>query len=229
MKYILIKKKNSVCQVVMITIMEYIKRKKKLVIKLKLPKLSITKFDELFESWLPFWNKFEAEIDSTLSPAVAKFAHLKELSLRGRRKKGRGREEGEREKGREKGPLPLSPIPLPFFPSSLSPTPYPFRRLLRRLKELVESKVTADIDALPLNSEGYDRAKNILKGEYGKTGEIINAYVHNILEFPIVTNPDPKRVNAFYKTSLHKVQWLETPTGQIGASEWNVNEGPQKY
>ena len=30
-------------------------------------------------------------------------------------------------------PLPLSPIPLPFFPSSLSPTPYPFRRLLRRL------------------------------------------------------------------------------------------------
>ena len=29
--------------------------------------------------------------------------------------------------------LPLSPIPLPFFPSSLSPTPYPFRRLLRRL------------------------------------------------------------------------------------------------
>ena len=37
---------------------------------------------------------------------------------------------GEREKGRE---LPLSPIPLPFFPSSLSPTPYPFRRLLRRL------------------------------------------------------------------------------------------------
>ena len=89
--------------------------------------------------------------------------------------------------------------------------------------------MTADIDALPLNSEGYDRAKNILKGEYGKTGEIINAYVHNILEFPIVTNPDPKRVNAFYKTSLHKVQWLETPTGQIGASEWNVNEGPQKY
>ena len=29
-------------------------------------------------------------------------------------------------------PPPL-PNPLPFFPSSLSPTPYPFRRLLRRL------------------------------------------------------------------------------------------------
>lgn len=103
---------------------------------------------------LPFWNKFEAEIDSTILPVVTKFAYL---------------------------------------------------------KELVESKVTAEIDGLPLNSEGYERAKNILKGEYGKTSEIINAYDHNILELPIVTSPDPKRVNAFYKTLLHKVQSLETP------------------
>ena len=136
----------------MITIMEY-QKEKKLVIKLKLPKLSITKFDELFENWLPFWNKFEAEIDSTIIPAVTKFAYL---------------------------------------------------------KELVELKVTPDIDGLSLNSEGYERAKNILKGEYGKTSEIINAYVHNILELPIVTSPDPKRGNAFYKTLLHKVQSLET-------------------
>ena len=47
------------------------------------------------------------------------------LSLRGRRKKGRGRGQGGG--GREKGKSP-------FFPSSLSPTPYPFRRLLRRLR-----------------------------------------------------------------------------------------------
>lgn len=114
-----------------------IKRKKKVVIKLKLPKLSITKFEELFENLLPFWN-------------------------------------------------------------------------------------------ILVCSEGYERAKNILKGEYGKTSEIINAYVHNILELPILTSPDPKRVNAFYKTLLHKVQSLETPTGQIGASEWNVNARPQK-
>lgn len=70
--------------------------------------------------------------------------------------------------------------------------------------------MTAEIDGLPLNSEGYERAKNILKGEYGKTSEIINPYDHNILELPIVTSPDPKRVNAFYKTLLHKVQSLET-------------------
>ena len=33
----------------------------------------------MFENWLPFWNKFEAEIDSTNLPAVTKFAYLKEL------------------------------------------------------------------------------------------------------------------------------------------------------
>lgn len=62
----------------------------------------------MFENWLPFWNKFEAEIDSTILPAVTKFAYL---------------------------------------------------------KELVESKVTAEIDGLPLNSEGYERAKNIYSRE----------------------------------------------------------------
>ena len=119
----------------------------------KLPKLSITQFDGLFENWLPFWNKFEAEIDSATLTPVTKFAYL---------------------------------------------------------KELVEPKVRADIDELPLNSEGYERAKSILKGEYGKTSEIINAYVSNILELPVVTSADPKRVNVFYKTLLHNVQSLET-------------------
>ena len=32
----------------------------------------------MFENWLPFWNKFEAEIDYTTLPAVTKFAYLKE-------------------------------------------------------------------------------------------------------------------------------------------------------
>ena len=48
--------------------------------------------------------------------------------------KGEGEEGGR--KGKGKGPLSLFPIPLPSFPSSLSPTPYPFRRLLRRLCHL---------------------------------------------------------------------------------------------
>lgn len=44
-----------------------------------MPKLIITKYDGTYEKWLSFWNKFEAEIDSSDLPAVTKFAHLKEL------------------------------------------------------------------------------------------------------------------------------------------------------
>ena len=119
----------------------------------KLPKLSITKFDGKFASWLSFWNKFEAEVDSTALPPVTKFAYL---------------------------------------------------------KELVEPKVKTDIDGLPLTSEGYEKAKNILKSEYGKTSEIVNAYVQNILGLPVVTTAHPRGVNQFYKTLLYNVQSLET-------------------
>ena len=45
----------------------------------RMPKLIITKYDGTYEKWLSFWNKFEAEIDSSDLPAVTKFAHLKEL------------------------------------------------------------------------------------------------------------------------------------------------------
>jgi hypothetical protein len=45
----------------------------------KLPKLSITKFNGKFSEWLSFWNTFEAEIVSTNLPLVSKFGYLKEL------------------------------------------------------------------------------------------------------------------------------------------------------
>ena len=35
----------------------------------KMPKLIITKYDGTYEKWLSFWNKFEAEIDSSDLPA----------------------------------------------------------------------------------------------------------------------------------------------------------------
>ena len=67
---------------------------------------------------LPFWNKFQAEIDKGNLASVTKFAYL---------------------------------------------------------KELVDAKVRAEIDGLPFTTEVYERAKNILIGEYGKTREIVNA------------------------------------------------------
>ena len=70
------------------------------------------------------------------------------------------------------------------------------------LQELLEPKARVDIDGLPLNTEGYEKAKIVIKEEYGKTSEVVNAYVNNILI--------PSKVNSFYKTLLFNVQSLET-------------------
>ena len=102
---------------------------------------------------------------------------------------------------------------LPFinkFEVEIDKTDLPPVTKFTYLKELLEPKVRADIDGLPLTIEGYERAKNILKEEYGKISEIINAHVNNILELPTVTNADPKKVNNFYKTLLFNVHSLET-------------------
>ena len=119
----------------------------------KLPKLSITKYDGTYEQWLPFWNKFCAEIDSTNLAPVTKFAYL---------------------------------------------------------KELLQPQVKADIDGLPFSTEGYERAKNILKSEYGKTSEIVNTYINNIMGLPTVMGENPREVEEFYKRLLYNVQSLET-------------------
>lgn len=119
----------------------------------KLPKLTITKFNGTYEAWLPFWNKFIAEVDSVDLPAVTKFAYL---------------------------------------------------------KELVETKVQVGIDGLPFTTEGYERAKNILKSEYGKQSEIVNAYISNIMGLPVITSAHPKKIDEFYKKLLYNVQSLET-------------------
>ena len=120
---------------------------------IKLPKLQIRKFSGKFSDWFPFWNTFEAEIDSTDLPAVSKFGFL---------------------------------------------------------KELLEPKIRADIDGLPFTTEGYERAKNVLNNEYGKTSEIINAHIQNIMGLPTVTRTNPAKVHEFYKTLSYNAQSLET-------------------
>ena len=47
--------------------------------KVKLPKLVITRFNSTHIDWFRFWNQFESEIDRSELPAVSKFSHLKEL------------------------------------------------------------------------------------------------------------------------------------------------------
>ena len=77
------------------------------------------------------------------------------------------------------------------------------------LKELLEPKVRAAIDGLPYTTEGYERAKNILKTKYGKTSEITNAYVTSIMSLPIVHGATPNRIREFYEKLLSSVQSLE--------------------
>ncbi|KAK3751387.1 hypothetical protein QZH41_002580 [Actinostola sp. cb2023] len=78
------------------------------------------------------------------------------------------------------------------------------------LKELVEPRVGQAIDALPLTMEGYERAKNILKSKYGKTSEIINVYVENIMALPVINGTNPGKIHQFYQTLNFNVQSLET-------------------
>ena len=78
------------------------------------------------------------------------------------------------------------------------------------LKELVEPRVKRGIDGLPFSAEGYERAKNILKANYGKTSEIINAYVENILALPTISGTNAAKIHDFYETLLYNVQSLET-------------------
>ena len=78
------------------------------------------------------------------------------------------------------------------------------------LKSYLTPKVRASIDGLPFTTEWYERAKNILKAEYGKVSEIVNRYITNIMGLPIITTSCPAKVNEFYKTLRYNVQSLET-------------------
>ena len=124
------------------------------VVRTKLPKLTITKFNGSHTNWLRFWNIYEAEIDKCSDmAAVTKFAYL---------------------------------------------------------KDLLEPKVRAGIDGLPFSSEGYERAKNILRNKYGKTSEMVNAYVQNIMGLPIISGANPARIHQFYEALSFNVQALKT-------------------
>ncbi len=78
------------------------------------------------------------------------------------------------------------------------------------LKELLDPKVRACVDGLPFTTEGYERAKNILKSKYGKDSKVINAYVQNIIGLPTVTGSQPNKIHEFYETLVTSVQSLET-------------------
>ena len=78
------------------------------------------------------------------------------------------------------------------------------------LKELLVPGVRLLVDGLPFTSEGYERAKGILKSKFGKTSEIINAHVQQIMSLPIINGTNPCKVHEFYEKLLTHIQALET-------------------
>ena len=89
------------------------------------------------------------------------------------------------------------------------------------LKELLERHVSKDIDGLPFTAEGYENAKAILEAEYGQPTEIVNTYIKNIMELPIITGANRRNVKEFYKQLRFNVQILET-LERLGDVKGNV-------
>lgn len=67
------------------------------------------------------------------------------------------------------------------------------------LKELLEPKVGAAIDGLHFTVEGDEKALNILKTNYEKKSEIIDACVHNIMSLSTIHGANPNKILKFYQ------------------------------
>ena len=78
------------------------------------------------------------------------------------------------------------------------------------LKELLLPRVRLLIDGLPFTSEGYERAKNILRTKYGQMSEVVNAHVQKIINLPVIHGTNPSKVFEFYETLVSSVQTLES-------------------
>lgn len=55
----------------------------------------------------------------------------------------------------------------------------------------------ADINGSPFTEEGYENVKAIVEAKYGQSTEIVN--VKNIMELPIITGTNRRKVKEFYK------------------------------
>ena len=78
------------------------------------------------------------------------------------------------------------------------------------LKKLLLPRVRLLVDRLPFNSEGYERAKNILSIKYGQESEVVNAYELKIVQLPTVHGSNPAKILEFYENLMSSVQSLES-------------------
>ena len=81
---------------------------------------------------------------------------------------------------------------------------------LSYLNEFLEPKVRSIIDGLPFTSEGYNRAKSIVEGKYGKPSEVANAHIQSIMNLPYIGNADPYKIHRFYEKLQTNINTLAT-------------------
>ena len=65
------------------------------------------------------------------------------------------------------------------------------------LRELLDLKVRVQIDGLLITMEGYERAENILSSKHRKISKIVNTYIQNNMNLPVITTTQPSRVHEF--------------------------------
>ena len=61
----------------------------------------------------------------------------------------------------------------------------------------------------------------MLEIEYGKTTEMVNSYISNIMNLPVITGCNPKRIEEFYKILAFNVESRET-LGKLNEVKGNV-------
>ena len=66
------------------------------------------------------------------------------------------------------------------------------------------------IDGLPFKSEGYQTARSILLGKFGKSTEIAASRIQCITSPPVIQNSYPNWIHGFYKKLVISVQTLDT-------------------
>ena len=76
--------------------------------------------------------------------------------------------------------------------------------------DLQVTKFSLFKDGLLLTTEGYQRAKNILRGRYGKEKEIVTAYVTSIMSLPTIHGTNPNKILDCYEKLCSNVLSRET-------------------
>ena len=75
---------------------------------------------------------------------------------------------------------------------------------------MLKLKVRFLVDELPFTTEGYERAKNILKSKYGEDSEVANPQIQSLISLPTITGSNPYKVNEFYEKLVTHVEALDT-------------------